>query len=269
MSASAIAAPETTVDAFLGGRVEAVQMRTGHHRAGLEAVLLSAAVAGDFAGTAVDLGSGVGVAGMALAARAANAHVVLVERDPQAAACAGEALARPANRGFAARVSLLRADIGAPEAERVAAGLGRAIAEVVLMNPPFLEQGEGTRSPNTSRADAHVLAEGGLEPWFRAAASALKPAGRLIVVFRADRLDGLLAAMRVRFGTLVILPIHPRAAEPAHRVLVAGSLGGRAPTRLLPPLALHSPAGNAYLPAVDRILRDGASLAEACPAWGP
>ncbi len=34
----------TTADAFLGGAVEAVQPTLGHHRSGLEAVLLAAAV---------------------------------------------------------------------------------------------------------------------------------------------------------------------------------------------------------------------------------
>jgi tRNA1(Val) A37 N6-methylase TrmN6 len=51
------------------------------------------------------------------------------------------------------------------------------------------------------------------------------------------------------------------------RVLVAATKGSRGEMRLLPGLTLHSEAGSTYLPAVERILRDGASLAEVHPAW--
>ena len=43
--ASAVELSTVSVDAFLGGRVEAVQPRAGHHRSGLDAVLLAAAFA--------------------------------------------------------------------------------------------------------------------------------------------------------------------------------------------------------------------------------
>ena len=64
---------DISIDEFLGGAVEAVQKRSGHHRAGLEAVLLGASLSADFSGLALDLGAGAGVAGFCLAARARNA----------------------------------------------------------------------------------------------------------------------------------------------------------------------------------------------------
>ena len=260
-------APVSTVDAFLGGKVEAIQPSRGHHRAGLEAVLLAAAVESGFAGTVADLGAGVGVAGMAIAARCPAARVILVERDPEAIACARAALARPANRASADRVATAAVDVAAPEAERVAAGLGRAMADAVVMNPPFHASEEGTQSPNPQRAAAHVLADGGLDPWLRAAASALKPDGHVVIIFRADRLDALFAALADRFGDVAVLPIHPRAGKSAHRVLVRATKGSRAATRLLPALTLHPATGSTYLPEMDAILRGGLGLAEIHPAW--
>jgi tRNA1(Val) A37 N6-methylase TrmN6 len=257
-----------SVDAFLGGKVEAVQPRAGHHRSGLEAVLLSAAIEASFSGLVVDLGAGAGVAGLCIAARCAGARVLLVERDAGLVACARETLALPANAGFAARIEVAETDIAAPEASRAAAGLGRAVADAVVMNPPFNADDGGTRSPKAGRAAAHVLSDVGLEPWLRAAASALKPGGRLVVIFRADGLDDLLAALRGRFGDVAILPVHARAGKPAHRVLVAAIKGSRAKSRILPPLAIHGTAGSTYLPPVEAILRDGRSLAEAHPPWG-
>jgi tRNA1(Val) A37 N6-methylase TrmN6 len=264
---TAVARPET-VDAFLGGWVEAVQPDDGRHRSGLEAVLLSAAIAPSFAGTLVDLGAGVGVAGMCVAARCPRARVVLVERDSDAIASARAGLARAANRAFSDRVSVVAADISAPETERIAAGLRRASADAVVMNPPFHREGERTTSPTAARAAAHVLGEGGLDPWFRAAASVLAPDGRLVVVFRADGLDVFLAGLAGRFGAATVLPIHPRAGRPAHRILVRAIKGSGAGPAILPGLALHGETGGSYLPQVEAILRDGAGLADVHPVWG-
>ncbi len=279
MSAAVSAAPasgapasaasgETSIDDFLGGRVQAVQPKAGRHRSGLEAILIAAAIEPSFTGTVADLGAGAGVAGMAVAARCPGAAVLLVERDPLAVGLARAALARPANAAFARRVSVVETDVAAPESVRAAAGLGRAVADAVVTNPPFHAAGEGTQSPNAARAEAHVLAGEGLDPWLRAAASALKPDSRLVIIFRADRLDALLAALAGRFGGAAILPVHPRAGADAHRVLVTARKGSRAPVRLLPPLVLHPEGASTYLPEAEAILRHGASLAEANAAMG-
>ena len=53
--------------------------------------------------------------------------------------------------------------------------------------------------------------------------------------------------------------IHPRAGAEAHRVIVQGRKGSRAPLKLLQGLVLHG-AGNAFVPAIEAVLRDGAAL---------
>jgi tRNA1(Val) A37 N6-methylase TrmN6 len=260
--------PDTvTVDAFLGGRVEALQQASGHHRAGLEAVLLASSLDTRITGTVVDLGAGTGVAGFCAAARCPNAKVVLVERNPDSVALARQALDRPANAGFADRVRISAADITAPEAERVAAGMGRDLADHVLLNPPFYRQASGTRSTSTARAEAHVLDPGGLDSWFRAATSVLKVRGDVTVIFRADGLDRLLDTMGRRFGGLDILPVQPRPDVVAHRVLIRAVKGSRADLKLLPPLVLHGEAGNDFLPPVEAILREGKGLASVVRTW--
>lgn len=256
-----------TVDAFIGGRVEAVQRDDGSHRSGLEAVLLAAAVEDGFTGTVVDLGAGVGVAGMCVAARSPGASVVLVDRDETALALAWAALSRPANRAFAPRVSVIAADVTSAEADRVAAGMARALADLVIVNPPFHDGERGTHSPVTARAEAHMLDGSGLQPWMRAAASVLKADGRLIAIFRADGLGVLLDALNGRFGSIAILPVHPRPDGRAHRVLVRAVKGSRGRLSILPGLALHGAAGGAYLPEAEAILRAGMALADVHPLW--
>lgn len=245
----------------------ALQPSAGHHRSGLEAVLIAATVSEAFSGLAVDLGAGAGVAGMAIAARCPNARVTLAERDAEAIGCARASLALADNAAFANRVTIAEVDISAPESQRVTAGLARSSADLVVTNPPFHEAGEVRASPGQARAAAHVLAEGGLEPWVRAAASVLKPGGGFVVIFRADGLEKVLAALGDRFGGVVILPVYPRAGADAHRVIVAAKKGSRGPLRILPPLVLHPATSSAYLPEAERILRDGAGLAAINPAW--
>jgi tRNA1(Val) A37 N6-methylase TrmN6 len=95
----------------------------------------------------------------------------------------------------------------------------------------------------------------------------LRPGGRLVIIFRADGLPDVLAALAGRFGDVAVLPVHPRADRPALRVLIAASKGSRGEMRLLPGLTLHEPSGSAYLPQAERILRDGVSISDVHPAW--
>lgn len=95
----------------------------------------------------------------------------------------------------------------------------------------------------------------------------LKPRGWLAAIFRADRLDVLLAACPGRFGGICVLPIAPRAAEQATRVVIAARARGRGPLRLLPPLVLHEASGSAYTEAAEAVLRHAAPLSDVCPGW--
>lgn len=249
-------APDTTLDRFLDGRVAALQPRRGRHRAGTDAVLLAASVPVDAHGTIVDLGAGVGVAGLCVARLRPAVRVVLVDCDTTVTALANDSLALAENGDLAARVSVVEADILAREAERVAAGLLPGMASHVIMNPPFHEPGTVRASPDAARAFAHVLSDEGLEGWMRTAASLLAGGGRISVIWPADRLSALLVAMEGRFGGLGLYPLFPAADRPAIRVLASGIKGSRGPLRLMPGLVLHDEGGR-FSPAAERAMRAG------------
>src|SRR5260370_16835302 len=71
---------EFTEDAFLGGGLRLRQPKSGH-RAGHDAMLLAAATPARSGDRVVDLGAGVGAAGLAVAKRVAGIELVLVEID--------------------------------------------------------------------------------------------------------------------------------------------------------------------------------------------
>src|SRR5438876_10734157 len=84
---------DVSEDAVLGGRLRLRQPRRGH-RVGHDAILLAASCPARAGDDVVDLGAGVGAAGLALATRVEGTSVALVEIDPDLAALAAEDAAR-------------------------------------------------------------------------------------------------------------------------------------------------------------------------------
>jgi tRNA1(Val) A37 N6-methylase TrmN6 len=249
-----------TVDRWLGGRLALVQPKGGH-RVGTDAALLAAA-AGTPEGRIADVGAGVGAVGLALAQRSERAFADLIEIDPDLAALAESNAAR---NGLEARARVLRLDVLKP-AERREAGLADETADCVVTNPPFFQSGTVRVSPDQDRARAHVLApaEGGatLEAWIRASLALLAPGGRFVMIHRPDALSVILAAVENRLGAVALLPVHPSANASAHRLMIAGVKGSKAPLRIAPALILHQADGRLTAEA------DAIHRGEALIDWG-
>jgi len=228
-------------DPWLGGRLTLMQPRRGH-RVGSDAALLAAAA--DLAeGRLVDVGAGVGAVALSIVSRHARATADCVEIDPALAGIAAENAAR---NGLAERFRVVGADIFDASARR-AAGLADEAADLVVTNPPFFEPGAVRASPDAAKVRAHVFSGAGdaapLESWIRGCLALLRPGGRFAMVHRPDALLAILAAAENRLGALALLPVHPRAGASAHRLLVSGVKGSKAPLRIAPGLVLHGPGG--------------------------
>jgi tRNA1(Val) A37 N6-methylase TrmN6 len=220
------AAGEFTDDAFLGGQLRLRQLKSGH-RAGHDAMLLAAAVSAGSGDRVVDFGAGVGAAGLAVARRVAGIELVLVEIDE---VLAGLARGNAASNALAADVVVL--DVTSSAGAFAAAGLPPDSVDAVLMNPPFNDPARHRASPDKAREIAHVSTAATLESWIHAARRVLKSGGVLTLIWRADGLVEVLAALDRGFGSLAILPVHGDAATPAIRVLIRAVKGGKAPTRM-------------------------------------
>jgi tRNA1(Val) A37 N6-methylase TrmN6 len=224
---------EFTEDAFLGGQLRLRQPRSGH-RAGHDAMLLAAAVSARAGDRVVDFGAGVGAAGLAVARRLPGLDLVLVEMDP---ALADLARGNAAANAIAAGVIVLDLTSGADTF--AAAGLSADSVDVVLMNPPFNDPARHRASPDKAREAAHVATAATLESWIHAARRILKSGGVLTLIWRADGLGEVLAALDRGFGSIAILPIHGDATRPAIRILVRAVKGGKAPIRIEAGLMLN------------------------------
>ena len=246
----------TTVDVFMGGKLTIEQPKSGY-RAGIDAVFLAATVPmGDHAVRLLDVGAGVGTVGLCAARRCLDAHVTLLEREPQLAALARANIAR---NSLGQRVQVVEAAIECPAGVFAQAGLAAESYDCVLANPPYHETDRGTPAPDTLKASSHAMDGAGLDTWVRFMARMAKPGGTATMVHKAGALPAVLAAFAGRFGELRVLPLHPRWGEPASRILVRGTKGSRAPLVLLPGWTLHD-EGNAFTGPSQAVLRGGAGL---------
>ena len=214
-------AAEITEDGFLGGQLRLRQPKGGH-RAGHDAILLAAATPARSGDRVVDLGAGVGAAGLAVARRVRGIDLVLVEIDPAMAE-----LARNNAGANAIMAEVVILDVEADAPAFAAAGLAPDSADVVLMNPPFNDPSRHRASPDGVRERAHVATATTLANWVHAARRLLRSNGQLAMIWRADGIADVLAALDRGFGSLELLPVHADATSPAIRILVRATKGGR------------------------------------------
>lgn len=243
---------ELSEDAVLGGRLRLRQPLRGH-RVGHDAILLAAATGGAAHEHAVDLGAGVGAAGLALAVRIEGINVTLVEIDEGLCTLAAENVALNKLDG---RVRALRSDAENVQ-DLAAAGLSAGSIDRVLMNPPFNDATH--MSPDPRRRLAHAGEPGLLGRWTESAANLLKPHGVLTLIWRAERLQDVLSALKAKFGSIGVLPVLPRPGASAIRVLVRAEKGGTGKLAEYPGLTLNDQDGKPT-EAAEAVLRKGARL---------
>jgi tRNA1(Val) A37 N6-methylase TrmN6 len=252
------AAFATTSDAWLGGRLMLRQPLKGH-RVGSDAALLAAAAPA--AERLVDVGAGVGAVGLALLRRMPDAQADLVEIDADLAVLAQE---NATANGLAQQARIVLADVAAARSRR-AGGLVDGAADLVVTNPPFFVAAKVRASPQPGRALAHVLRPAGKDgaassgAWIKGSLALLASGGRFVMIHRPEALAEILGSFEGRLGAIAILPVHPRADAPAHRLLIAGIKGARAPMSMRPGLVLHDSAG-AFAPYADALHRGEAAI---------
>ncbi|MGE0205138.1 MAG: tRNA1(Val) (adenine(37)-N6)-methyltransferase [Hyphomicrobiaceae bacterium] len=206
-------------------------------------MLLSAAVPVRRQGPAerlIDVGAGAGLVGLAAAMRAPGLEVTLLEIEPELAALATR---NAALNGLSPRTRVVVADVSAAWSELAATGLATAQFDHAAANPPYETHGRGTPPPDPLRARANVMTAEGLDDWARLLAAVVKPGGTVTVIHRADALPRLLSAFGGRFGGLSVLPLFPAFERPAHRLLLHGIKGSRAPLTLHRGFVLHDADG--------------------------
>ena len=250
---SAFSEDELSRDAFLGGRVFLRQPRRGY-RAGVDPVLLAAAVPARAGQSVLDLGCGAGAAILALGARVPGLALAGVERQTEYTALAAR---NAAENGL--ELAAHCADLAELPPE-----LRQRQFDHVIANPPYFPAGAHVGAADPGRRAA-LGEETPLADWVAVAARRLAPRGYLHVIQRAARLPELLAGCDGLLGSVEVLPLAARTGRAPELVILRARKDGRAAFRLHAPLILHEGArhardGDSYRPEIAAVLRAGAAL---------
>lgn len=244
---------DLTRNGFLGGRIQLWQPRNGY-RAGVDPVLLAAAVPAKAGQSVLELGCGAGAAILALHGRVPGLLLQGVELQP--------AYADLGQRNGAendADLTVTCCDLTALPQD-----LRQMQFDHVIANPPYYRVGAHSSASDTGRRTA-LGEETPLALWVEVAARRLAPKGYLHMIQRTDRLPEILIACEGRLGSVQVLPLAARLGRSADLVILRARKAGKADFRLHAPLVLHEGArhekdGDSYRAEIRAVLRDGAAL---------
>ena len=242
-----------TEDDFLGGRLRIRQPAKGY-RAGVDPVLLAAAVPARPGQSVLELGCGVGVASLCLAARVQGLTLTGVEVQEDYAT-----LAQQNGAANGADFTVVKADLRALPAD-----LRQMRFDHVMMNPPYFDRAQGSAAVDTGR-DIALGGDTPLADWIITGAKRIGPRGYLTLIQRMERLPEVLSALEGRLGAIKLCPIMGRAGKAPELFLLQARQEGRAPFRMMAPLIMHDGSAHdgdreSYSAQVAAVLRDGADL---------
>lgn len=246
----------------LGQRLRLRQIPDGF-KTSIDAVLLAAACPAKPGDRILDLGCGVGSAGLCVVYRVPDTKLTGIDVLPDHIELAKE---NAVLNHKDARTTFIAEDIrdyepmlgGDPETDK---GFDH-----VICNPPYLEQGAHIKSPSAHKQLAIGLGAIGegeddidLKDWIDAAHRNLRSGGALTIINRADATDKIIREMGRKFGAIEIVPLWPKLSMKAKRVIIRGIKDRRSPATLHPGVVLHNADGD-YTSAAERVLREGQAL---------
>lgn len=231
----------------LNKRLKLFQIENGF-KTSIDSVLLAAACPAGAGDKILDMGCGVGGAGLCVLKRVAGTALVGVDIQADHIALACE---NAAENGMAARAEFVSCDMRDYAEEKA--------FHHIICNPPYLEAGAHLRSPHTPKAKAmgHEDEDITIKTWVDAAHYNLKSKGSLSMIHRADCVDEIIQALGKRFGATEIIPLYPRAGEAAKRVIIRTIKDRRSPATLHAGLILHDTVdAHGYSAAAEKIFRE-------------
>lgn len=234
----------------LDGRVRLLQPDDGGFRTSLDSVMVAAACPARAGETLLDMGCGVGSAGLCVMARVNGIQLTGVEIQSAVAALATR---NTALNNAGDQAIFINADIRDFTPDQM--------FDHVICNPPYLESGTYTPSPDDGRNTAlgHHGTDMTLDDWLRAAHRLVKSRGSITLIHRADHIDRIIQGLGKRFGAIEIIPLWPHAGEDARRVIIRAIKDRRDAATIRAGIILHEMDGS-WTTAADNVLRHMAAI---------
>jgi len=227
--------PCETIDELRRYNLRITQPRDGY-RFSIDPLLLAEFAVVQGGGRVADLGSGSGILPLILARRDKGVTAVGIEFQ--------EAMAKLARRnvdlnGLGERVTILREDV-----LNLRQSFPVSTFDLVVANPPYRQRGRGRVSPKEGRDLARHESTATLTDFLAAAKYLVKPAGRICLIYLAERLaDFLAAADRLKLSPLRLRMVHGTASAAARMFLIELAKGRKGELSILPPMIVYEEDG--------------------------
>ncbi len=214
-----------SIDAISDGRLRVIQSVNGY-RFSADALLLAEFVTVKPDDTVVDLGTGCGIVALLLLDRKSPGYVYGLEIQSE---LASQSARNVVLNGYQDRASVILGDIRHPP-------LKPSSVDVVVCNPPYQEKESGRVNPDPQKAIARHEMLAVIDDVLEASRKLLRVAGRLAMIYPAERIVDLLVKMRgFDLEPKRMEFIYPGPRSEGRRVLIEAHLQGGKGLKLLPP----------------------------------
>jgi len=235
----------TTTDSLFQGQIKIIQKRTGY-RFSIDAAILAGHVSLKAGDIAVDLGTGCGIIPLILSLQNPSVHIYGIEIQKDLAQLASRNVRL--NR-MEKSITIVHGDL-----KDFRSHLAPGTADVVFSNPPYRSVLSGRINPEAERAVARHEIKACLSDVVSVAEALLKPAGRFVVIYPAERAVDLVGRMRAsKLEPKQLRLIHPKQSSEAKLIIAEGIKHGNPGLKVLPPLIIYKPGGG-YTDEVKKII---------------
>lgn len=203
---------------------------------GMDAVLLSGFAKVKKGESVLDLGTGTGILPILLDAKTEGGHFTGLEIQPESADMARRSVILNNRQD---KIDIVTGDI-----KNALNIFGAASFDVIVTNPPYMNQNHGITNPESPKAIARHELLCSLEDVIRQTRSLLKVNGRMYMVHRPFRLPDIMELMnecgiepkKMRF-------VHPYVDREPSMVLIEGVRGGNRRLTVEKPLVIYDRPG--------------------------
>ncbi|MCI5849130.1 MAG: tRNA1(Val) (adenine(37)-N6)-methyltransferase [Lachnospiraceae bacterium] len=203
---------------------------------GMDAVLLSGFAKVKKGESVLDLGTGTGILPILLDAKTEGGHFTGLEIQPESADMARRSVILNNRQD---KIDIVTGDI-----KNALNIFGAASFDVIVTNPPYMNQNHGITNPESPKAIARHELLCSLEDVIRQTRSLLKVNGRMYMVHRPFRLPDIMELMnecgiepkKMRF-------VHPYVDREPSMVLIEGVRGGNRRLTVEKPLVIYDGPG--------------------------
>ena len=225
----------TTTDTLFEGRLKVIQKKKGY-RFSVDAAILAHHIRLKPTDIAVDLGTGCGIIPLILSLQTPSAHIYGIEIQKDLAELASRNVHENHMEGS---ITIIHGDM-----KDFRSHLNPGTVDVVLSNPPYHKLFSGRINPEEERAVARHEIRASLPDVVSVAESLLKPSGRLIVIYPAERAIDLIVNMRTfKLEPKRLRFIHPKRRSGAILTVVEGIKYGNPGLEVDSPFIIYESEG--------------------------